>query len=101
MTNRIGIIVLGRVGMVAAEKFISEGYQVFGHDCNPEAIAALQKFDGTYLENPAEVASRVEIIILVLNDSQVIDVFTGAHGILTSTTAKSTVIRLRIPRPPA
>jgi len=93
MNKRVGIIGLGRVGMVTAEKFINEGYQVFGYDCHPEVIAEFQKRGGVHGENPAKVASSADtVIVLVLNDSQVIDVVTGAGGILEGTSADSTVI---------
>ena len=78
MNKRVGIVGLGRVGMVAAEKYINEGYQVFGYARRPEVIAEFQRLGGTHVENPATVASSAEtVIVLVLNDSQVIDVVTG------------------------
>jgi len=93
MTKSIGIIGLGRIGMVAVEKFIKEGYQVFGYARRPEVITKFQGLGGIHMDNPAEVASNVEIVIvLVLNDSQVKDVVAGNGGILEGTSASSTVI---------
>jgi len=93
MAKSIGIIGLGRVGMVAAEKYISEGYQVFGYARRPEVIAEFEKLGGIHLENPASVASSVKmVIVLVLNDSQVKEVVTGEGGILDGTSPESTVI---------
>ena len=93
MNKRVGIVGLGRVGMVAAEKYVKEGYQVFGYARRPEVIAEFQKIGGTHVANPAAVASSAEtVIVLVLNDSQVIDVVTGTDGILTGMTSDSTVI---------
>jgi 3-hydroxyisobutyrate dehydrogenase-like beta-hydroxyacid dehydrogenase len=93
MNKSIGIVGLGRVGMVAAEKFLKTGYQVFGYARRPEVIAEFEKLGGVHMESPAEVASSVEVvIILVLNDSQVKDVVTGESGILEGASPGSTVI---------
>ena len=93
MTKSIGIVGLGRVGMVAAEKFIKTGYQVFGYARRPEVIAEFQKLGGIQMESPTEVASSVEtVIVLVLNDGQVKDVVTGERGILEGASPGSTVI---------
>lgn len=93
MDKRIGIIGLGRVGMVAAEKYIKEGYQVIGYARRPEVIQRFQSLGGTHVESPAKVAAQAKtVIVLVLNDSQVIDVVTGADGILAGASAESTVI---------
>lgn len=83
MAERIGIIGLGRCGMPAAEKYIEKGYQVFGYARRPEVIAKFQEIGGIHVENPATVAQNVDtVIIMVLNDSQVIEVITGPDGIL-------------------
>ena len=93
MDKRVGIIGLGRVGIVAAEKYISEGYQVIGYARRPEVIEKFQQMGGTHVDSPAEVAAQANIVIvLVLNDSQVIEVVTGATGILSGASADSIVI---------
>jgi 3-hydroxyisobutyrate dehydrogenase-like beta-hydroxyacid dehydrogenase len=93
MDKRVGIIGLGRVGIVAAEKYIKEGYQVIGYARRPEVIERFEKMGGIHATSPAEVASQSDaVIVLVLNDSQVIDVVTGANGILEGASAGSTVI---------
>jgi len=86
MVKKIGIIGLGRCGMPAAEKYIENGYQVFGYARRPEVIKKFQEIGGIHVENPAAVARNVEtIIIMVLNDPQVIEVITGPNGILEGT----------------
>ena len=93
MTKSIGIVGLGRIGMVAAEKFINAGYQVFGCDCRSEFNTRFQSLGGIHVENPARVAASAEIVlILVLNDSQVKDVLTGENGILEGASPSATVI---------
>jgi len=83
MAKKIGIIGLGRCGMPAAEKYIENGYQVFGYARRPEVIKKFQEMGGIHVKNPAAVAQKVDtIIIMVLNDPQVIEVVTGPNGIL-------------------
>ena len=93
MEKRVGIVGLGRVGMVAAEKFMSEGYQVFGYARRSEVIDEFQRLGGIHVDNPQKVAASADtVIVLVLNDKQVIDVVTGADGILAGASPGSTVI---------
>ena len=93
MDKCVGIIGLGRVGMVAAEKYISEGYRVIGYARRPEVIEQFQELGGIHVASPAEVAAQAStVIVLVLNDSQVIDVVTGANGILEGASTGSLII---------
>lgn len=93
MDKRIGIVGLGRVGLVAAERYINVGYQVFGYELRPDVIAQFQELGGIHMEDPAAVAESTDtVIVLVLNDSQVLDVVTGDRGILDGASARSIVI---------
>ncbi|UCE51844.1 MAG: NAD(P)-dependent oxidoreductase [Desulfobacterales bacterium] len=83
MSETIGIIGLGRMGMPAAKKYIKEGYEVVGYARRPEVIEEFTSFGGTALENSKEVAEKAgKVIVYVLNDQQVIEVVTGPDGIL-------------------
>ena len=83
MSETIGIIGLGRMGMPAAKKYIKEGYQVVGYARRPEVIEEFTLFGGTALKNSKEVAEKAgKVIVYVLNDQQVIEVVTGSDGIL-------------------
>jgi 3-hydroxyisobutyrate dehydrogenase len=93
MSETIGIIGLGRMGMVAAKKYIKEGYKVFGYARRPEVIQEFTKAGGIALRNSREVAEKVgKVIVYVLNDQQVIDVVTGADGILKGSHKDTRVI---------
>lgn len=93
MSKEIGIIGLGRCGLPAAEKFLHDGYQVFGYARRPELIAKFEAMGATHVENPAQVARRAQtLIVIVLNDEQVIEVVTGHNGVLEGASAGSTVI---------
>jgi len=83
MSEAIGIIGLGRMGIVAAKKYIKEGYKVVGYARRPEVIKEFSDAGGTVVRNGREVAERSgKVIIYVLNDQQVIEVITGPNGVL-------------------
>ena len=83
MSETIGIIGLGRMGMEAAIKYIDEGYKVFGYARRPEVIKEFTATGGIAVKNSREVAEKSgKVIVYVLNDQQVIDVVTGPDGIL-------------------
>jgi 3-hydroxyisobutyrate dehydrogenase-like beta-hydroxyacid dehydrogenase len=93
MPETIGIIGLGRMGMVAAKKYIKEGYKVFGYARRPEVIQEFTKAGGMAQRNSREVAEKAgKVIVYVLNDQQVIDVVTGADGILKGSHKETRVI---------
>src|SRR5512139_2534867 len=83
MSETIGIIGLGRMGMAAAKKYIKEGYNVVGYARRPEVIKEFSDAGGMVVKNGREVAERSgKVIIYVLNDQQVIEVITGPNGVL-------------------
>jgi len=93
MPETIGIIGLGRMGMVAAKKYIKEGYKVFGYARRSEVIQEFRKAGGMAQRNSREVAEKAgKVIVYVLNDQQVIDVVTGAYGILEGSNKDTKVI---------
>ena len=83
MSETIGIIGLGRMGMVAAKKYIKQGYKVVGYARRPEVIKEFSDAGGIVVRNGREVAERSgKVIIYVLNDQQVIEVITSPNGVL-------------------
>ncbi len=83
MSEKIGIIGLGRMGMAAAKKYIREGYQVVGYARRPEVVKEFTGAGGIAARNGREVAEKSgKVIVYVLNDQQVMDVVTGPVGIL-------------------
>jgi len=79
MSETIGIIGLGRMGIVAAKKYMKEGYRVAGYARRPEVIEEFSKAGGIPLKNSKEVAEKAgKVIVYVLNDQQVIEVVTGS-----------------------
>ena len=93
MSETIGIIGLGRMGMVAAKKYIKEGYKVAGYARRPELVKEFIGAGGIALRNSREVAQKSgKTIVYVLNDQQVIDVITGPEGILEGSHKETRVI---------
>jgi 3-hydroxyisobutyrate dehydrogenase-like beta-hydroxyacid dehydrogenase len=83
MSETIGIIGLGRMGIMAAKKYIREGYPVTGYARRPEVVREFTSAGGIALRNSREVAEKSgKVIVYVLNDPQVIEVVTGPDGIL-------------------
>ncbi len=83
MSETIGVIGIGRMGMVAAKKYIREGYKVVGYARREEVVKEFEKAGGIVVRNAKEVAEKAgKVIVYVLNDQQVIDVVTGEDGIL-------------------
>jgi len=83
MSETIGIIGLGRMGMAAAIKYIAEGYNVVGYARRPEVIKEFTAAGGLAVGNSREVAEKSgKVIVYVLNDQQVIHVTAGPDGIL-------------------
>ena len=52
----------------------------------PEVVEKFKSMDGEAASSPEEAAQKAEtVIVLVLNDSQVLEVITGPNGILEGT----------------
>jgi 3-hydroxyisobutyrate dehydrogenase-like beta-hydroxyacid dehydrogenase len=51
MSEAIGIIGLGRMGMVAAKKYMKEGYKVAGYARRPEVVKEFTVAGGLALRN--------------------------------------------------
>ena len=93
MSEPLGIIGLGRVGFAAAKAWLRHGHQVFGYDSKPSAMTAFVGEGGRALQSPEEVSRHTDVIIvLVLNDDQVVEVVSGANGILREGGSGKTVV---------
>ena len=93
MSEPIGIIGLGRTGFAVAKAYLKEGYEIFGCDINMAALKEFASAGGKPLQSPEEVARHSKVIlVMVLNDEQVTEVFTGKNGLLTGVRSGSTII---------
>jgi 3-hydroxyisobutyrate dehydrogenase-like beta-hydroxyacid dehydrogenase len=93
MSEPLGIIGLGRIGLPAAKAWLNLGYKVFGCDLDPHALNEFSTAGGTALATPADVARQAHaIMVLVLNDDQVTQVINGKNGILEGSHPRTTVV---------
>jgi 3-hydroxyisobutyrate dehydrogenase-like beta-hydroxyacid dehydrogenase len=77
MTNRapIGLIGVGLMGTMFAERLLAAGFRVIGYDIVPEKNERLRALGGEPASSGADVARRCNtIIIMVFNTDQVQDV---------------------------
>lgn len=90
MTSSVGLIGLGLVGTALAELLLKRQFDVVGFDIDPQRHADFEKSGGEWADSPAEVASRVERVILSLPDTNVVEqVVEGPKGLLAAIPASS------------
>lgn len=83
MSESIGLIGIGLVGTVLAERLLDRGYEVLGYDIDPERCSEFDRRGGRLASGPAAVAQGADTVILSLTDSQAVrDVVEGPGGIL-------------------
>lgn len=93
MTNRIGLIGLGLVGTAIAESLLAQRFDVVGFDISSDRCRQLEKSGGKSASSPAQVAGRVERLILSLPDTNVVlQVVEGPAGILEASSLPTHII---------
>ena len=71
--------------MPMANNILDAGYDLTVYDLRAETVAELVGRGAVAAQSPREVASRAEIVALaVVDDAQVDEVLTGAHGVFES-----------------
>jgi 2-hydroxy-3-oxopropionate reductase len=73
MINKIGFVGLGLMGSGMTQNLISAGLPVFGYDNDPDRVTAFVEIGGTRVDDPAGMADKVDVIILSLPNSYVVD----------------------------
>ncbi len=80
---KIGFIGLGVMGKPMAKNLVKAGYSLVVYDVKPEPVEELVSLGAETGLNPAEVASKSDIIITMLpNSPHVVSVISGDNGIL-------------------
>jgi 3-hydroxyisobutyrate dehydrogenase len=81
--KRTGLIGLGAMGLQMARHMASKGFDVAGHDIDPEAGKRAESHGVRLGRSAAEVAHQAEVVIvMVQTDAQVEDVTSGLVGAL-------------------
>ena len=85
MTQGIGLIGPGAMGLAITQSLIRGGFQVFVRDVNPERDALARAQGAVVCASPAEVARHADIVItVVVNREQTDEVVFGANGLMDS-----------------
>jgi 2-hydroxy-3-oxopropionate reductase len=83
MTERVGFIGLGIMGMPMARNLMDSGYELTVHNRSPEKAEELGKEGAAVAATPREVAQKSDVVITMLPDSpQVREVVAGEVGVL-------------------
>ncbi len=73
MKPTIGFVGLGLMGSGMARNLIQAGFQVTGYDLDPDKVATFTAYGGKMLYDPRTLASNVDVIILSLPNSDVVN----------------------------
>jgi len=83
MTEKLGFIGLGNMGLPMSVNLLKAGYKVYGFDINSQAIEQFKKEGGVGLATAKEVAEQSDIIMTSLPTPQVVElVYRSEQGIL-------------------
>jgi len=83
MLNTVGFIGLGQMGKWMALNLVKHDFDLTVYDINDAAVAFLADQGARQVESPAELARSVDLIILSLPDSDVVEeVVCGRDGIV-------------------
>jgi 2-hydroxy-3-oxopropionate reductase len=71
--NRVGFVGLGLMGHGMAKNLLSAGFHLIGYDLDPTKVDAIVKLGGSRTEAPEEIPPQVDVIILSLPDSPMVN----------------------------
>ena len=69
MTEQIGFIGLGAMGLGMCRNLMAAGFQVVGYDINLDALAALEAAGGVVADTPAAAAAHCELLAVCVFDA--------------------------------
>ena len=71
--KRIGFVGLGLMGSGMARNLIAAGFPLVGHDVEGSKVEAIVKAGGRKVESPEQIPAQVDVIILSLPNSHVVN----------------------------
>jgi 2-hydroxy-3-oxopropionate reductase len=97
---RIAFIGLGVMGLPMAGNLVAAGQEVIGYNRSPGKTDRLVALGGTRSASVAEAVRNAEVVVTILPDSpDVLDVYTGADGVLENVAAGALLIDMSSIRP--
>jgi 3-hydroxyisobutyrate dehydrogenase-like beta-hydroxyacid dehydrogenase len=93
LSDQIGFIGLGKMGLGMARNLAKAGHQLVVHDVSPQAMQSLEPQGVRVGASAADVAKGSSIVFLCVPDApQVRDVLAGSDGVLAGATPGTLVI---------
>lgn len=71
--KRVGLVGLGLMGHGLAKNLLSAGFPLMGYDIDPTRVDAIVKLGGIRVEAPEKIPPQVDVIILSLPDSPMVN----------------------------
>jgi 2-hydroxy-3-oxopropionate reductase len=71
--NRIGFVGLGLMGSRMTKNLLSAGFSVVGHDLDQDKVNALVKIGGRKVDSPDRIPALVDVVMLSLPNSSVVN----------------------------
>lgn len=100
MGLKIGFIGLGQMGLPMAANLLKAGYDVLGNDLRePDLSNISSKERFQFVSSPLEVAKAVNVLILMLPDSKIVDDTLWNKGVAQALTKNSIVIDMSSSHP--
>lgn len=89
MIKTVGVIGLGKMGMPMTRFLLKNGFQVMACDLDNSSLKKATQLGAKIAKHPSEIGSNCDLAIVVVGfDSEVMDVVSGAHGLLTKPNTK-------------
>src|SRR5450759_1153232 len=73
MSKRIAVVGVGLMGSSLARHLLAAGFSVTVHDMDPAKVEAIVKEGGKKAASPDQIASQVDVVMLSLPNSHVVN----------------------------
>ena len=95
MSESVGVIGVGRMGMPAVQSLLNSGAHVVVSDVSADALQGAESMGATLVDDAAQVAERASTILLFLpGPPQVEAVVIGQRGLLSAGRVNQTIVDL-------
>lgn len=92
MSQYIGFVGLGQMGLPIARRLLAAGHRVVACDRRPEPRAAIEAAGGEWADSPRAVADRCAVVMISLPTPQVVEaVALGADGLVHGSAIRTCV----------